>query len=81
MTIALEVTDWNASRRATFPEVPSDFEVSRLIDEVLEPMSLPSDTPYALIHQGQKLSRGSTLEEAGVRSGDELTIAPEVSAG
>lgn len=80
-TLALEVTDWNASRRAELPEVPDDLEVSNLIDEVREALNLPRDTPYSLIHDGQKLNRADTLQEAGVRTGEELTIAPEVSAG
>ena len=80
-TLTLEVADWNASRRAELADVPDDLTVGELIGEVREAMYLPRDTPYHIIYQGQKLSRGSTLEEAGVQTGEELTIAPEVSAG
>ena len=80
-TLALEVTDWNASRRAALDEVPDDLTVAELIGELRDSLSLPHDTPYHLIYQGEKLSRGATLEEAGIQSGEELTIAPEVSAG
>ena len=80
-TLTLEVADWNASRRAELEEVPDDITIGELIGEVRDAMSLPRDTPYELIYQGEKLNRGSTLEDIGVSSGEELTIAPEVSAG
>lgn len=80
-TMTLAVTDWNESQRAELPEVPDDLEVAQLIDEVREALGLPADTPYSLIHEGQKLNYADTLSESGVRSGEELTIAPEVSAG
>ena len=80
-TLALEVSDWNAARRAELDEVPGDLTVAELIGEVRDAMALPRDTPYEMIYGGEKLSRGSTLEEIGIRSGEELTIAPEVSAG
>lgn len=80
-TLALEVSDWNASRRAELDEVPGELTVGELIGELREAMSLPRDTPYELIHAGAKLARGLTLEEAGLRSGEEVIIAPEVSAG
>ena len=80
-TLALEVADWNAARRTELDDVPDLLTVAELIGEVREAMSLPRDTPYELIYSGEKLARGSTLEEIGIRSGEELTIAPEVSAG
>ncbi len=80
-TLALEVSDWNASRRAELEDVPGDLTVAELIGEVREAMSLPRDTPYELLYGGEKLARSATLDEAGIRSGEEMTIAPEVSAG
>ena len=80
-TLAIEVADWNAARRAELDAVPDDLTVAELIGEVRDAMSLPRDTPYELIYGGEKLARGSTLGEVGIRSGEELTIAPEVSAG
>jgi hypothetical protein len=80
-TIALEVTDWNESRHADLPEVPDDITVSELIGEIRDAMSLAPDTAYELIYAGEKLNRSALIEETGVRSGDQLTIAPEVSAG
>ena len=80
-TLELEVVDWNQSRRASIPEVPVDYTVGELLKEVGEAMALAEATPHHLIHNGQKLNRSMTLEEAGVESGAELTVAPEVMAG
>ena len=77
----LAVVDWNRSRRAEISEVPSDFTVGELLSEVSEEMRLPRETPYHLIYGGQKLPRTTTLEEAGIEDGEEVVIAPEVSAG
>ena len=80
-TLALEVTDWNESRRAELPDVPDELTVGDLIEELRDPLSLAQDTSYELIWNGEKLNRSATLEESGIETGDELTIAPEVSAG
>ena len=79
-TLSLAVTDWNRSNMAELPDVPSDILVRDLIEEVEQAMSLPRDT-YHLLASGEKLNRTATLEELGIESGEELTIAPEVSAG
>ena len=79
--LSLAVVDWSRSRRAELSDVPVDTSVGELLSEVREAMRLPSETPYHLIHDGAKLSRALTLEEAGVKDGEEITVAPEVSAG
>ena len=43
-------------------------------------MALP-DQNYHALFEGEKLNRSATLEEIGIESGEELTIAPDVSAG
>ena len=80
-TMTIEVKDWSASRRAKLNDLPGDMTVAELIGEVRDAMSLPRDTPYHLIHDGTKLHRSATLEEGGVCTESDLTIAPEVSAG
>ena len=80
-TISLAVSDWNASRRVDLADVPSDLTIGEIITEVRNALSLPNDTPYHLVHKGEKLTRGATLDEVGVENQDEITIAPEVSAG
>ena len=44
-------------------------------------MHLPRETLYHLIYGGQKPPRTTTLEGAGIEDGEEVVIAPEVSAG
>lgn len=77
----LSVVDWNRSRKADLSEVPSNTTVAELLDEVREGMNLPRDTPYHFIYGGEKLHRSLTLDEVGIEDGEEVTIAPEVSAG
>ncbi len=79
--VSVSVVDWNRARRAELSEVPSESTVGELLSDVREAMSLPRETPYHLIYGGQKLHRTLTLEEAGIEEGEEVTIAPEVSAG
>jgi hypothetical protein len=79
-TLTVEIADWSRSQVAELNDVPFDITVEELLEDAQEAMSLPGDT-YHLLREGEKLARGSTLAEAGVESGDELTIAPEVSAG
>jgi hypothetical protein len=79
-TLTLEVTDWSRSQFADLPDLPSTMTVGEVLDEVRDAMSLPREA-YHLLFDGQKLNRTATLEDAGVETGDELTIAPEVSAG
>jgi hypothetical protein len=79
-TLTIEVTDWSRSQIAELSDLPLDMTVGEVLDEVQDAMSLPRE-PFHLLFEGDKLNRSSTLEEIGVKSGDELTIAPEVSAG
>ena len=79
-TLSIHVTDWSRSQVADFPEVATDTTVDELIQALEESMSLDGNV-YHLLANGEKLNRTATLEEVGVESGDELTIAPEVSAG
>jgi hypothetical protein len=77
----LAVWDWSRSRSAELSGVPSDLTVGELLSEVKEEMQLPTDTPYHLIYDGEKLNRAFTLDEIGLADDAEVTIAPEVSAG
>ena len=79
-TLTIEVTDWSRSQVAELSELPLDMTVGEVLDEVQDAMSLPRE-PYHLLFDGEKLNRSATLEEVGVETGNELTIAPEVSAG
>ena len=79
-TLSIEVTDWSRSQVADLSDLPVSMTVGAVLDEVRDAMSLPREA-YHLLFNDQKLNRSATLEELGVETGDELTIAPEVSAG
>ena len=79
--VHVSVLDWTQSRRADLDEVPTETTVGELVDAVKEAMALPPRTPYDLIRRDEKLPRGVTLQQVGVVDGEELTVAPEVSAG
>jgi hypothetical protein len=79
-TLTIEVSDWSRSQMAELSDLSPEMTVGEVLDEVQDAMSLPRE-PYHLLFSGDKLNRTATLEEIGVKSGDELTIAPEVSAG
>ena len=79
-TLTIEVADWSRSQVAELSDLSPDMTVGEVLDEVQDAMSLPRE-PYHLLFDGEKLNRTATLEELGVETGNELTIAPEVSAG
>ena len=79
-TMTIDVTDWSRSQVAELADLPEETTVGELLDELEDAMSLPREN-YHLLFNGEKLNRTETLSGAGVQSGSELTIAPEVSAG
>ena len=80
-TLTVRVSDWSRSLPgAEFLDVPSDMTVGEIVNEATEVMALPNQN-YHAIYEGEKLSRSTTLDEIGIESGEELTIAPDVSAG
>jgi hypothetical protein len=79
-TMTIDVTDWSRSQVAELPDLPQETTVGELLDELEDAMALPRKN-YHLLFNGEKLNRSETLLDAGVESGAELTIAPEVSAG
>ena len=76
------VVDWNRSRpRAELSQIPGETTVGEVLTELRESMGLSRDSVYHLIYGGEKLSRFATVEEDGIAEGEEVTLAPEVSAG
>ncbi len=77
------------SSRCQEVEAPDDVPVARLMVILVERMNLPLNSPdgqimsYKLHHKrtGQQLLDQQTLAEAGVLSGDDLRIQPEITAG
>jgi hypothetical protein len=86
--IDIRVLDVSGSR-ACAVEAPDDVAINRILVLLVEKMNLPLNSPdgqimsYKLHHRrsGSQLLENQTLAEAGVRSGDELRIQPEITAG
>ena len=87
-TIRIRVSDISGSRLREV-EAPDDVQVGRILVLLIERMGLPINSPdgqlmsYKLHHRrsGRQLLETQTFAEAGVRSGDELRMQPEITAG
>jgi hypothetical protein len=77
----LKLSDWNGTQTLDLSDVSPETTAGEILADVTDYLHLSPGTPYHLIYQGQKLNRSSSLEEVGVEDGDEVVIAPEVSAG
>ncbi len=86
--IKVKVSDVSGSR-INEVEAPDDVPVNRILIVLVERMNLPLNSPdgqlmsYKLHHRrsGQQLLDNQTLALAGVASGDELRLQPEITAG
>lgn len=75
--------------RSQAVEAPDDVQIARLIVLLVERMNLPINSPdgeimsYKLHNKrtGQQLLDRNTLNEAGIRTGDDLRLQPEITAG
>ena len=77
----VRATDWTGQKRVTLNgTLTGDVTVGELGEAIRERMQLPRGS-YSVYHQGEKLSRASTLEEAGVKQDAELELSPEIKAG
>ena len=87
-TVNMRVWDVTSSHYQEI-EAPGDVPVGRLIVILVERSNLPLNSPdgqimsYKLHHKrsGRQLLEEQTLEEAGVLSGDDLRLQPEITAG
>ena len=86
--IKMRVSDISGSR-VTEVEAPDDVAINRLLVVLIERMNLPLNSPdgqlmsYKLHHRrsGSQLLDNQTLQQAGVITGDELRLQPEITAG
>ena len=84
----VKISDVSGSR-INEVEAPDDVEIRRLLVILIERMALPLNSPdgqlmsYKLHHRrtGSQLLDNQTLAQAGVLSGDELRLQPEITAG
>ncbi|MFO1512095.1 MAG: EsaB/YukD family protein [Verrucomicrobiota bacterium] len=87
-TLRVRVVDVSGSR-ANEVEAPDDVPVNRLLVVMIERMNLPLNSPDGqlmsyklhLKRSGAQLLDNQTLAQAGVQSGDELRLQPEITAG
>ena len=87
-TVNVKVLDVSGSRSASV-QAPDDVPVDRILVLLVERLQLPVNGPdgqllsYKLHHRrtGRQLLDGASLAEAGVESGDELRLQPEITAG
>jgi hypothetical protein len=77
----LTITDWDDTRRAHLEDVPRNATVAEILEEARRAMELSTDTSYQLLAGGRQLNQMESLSEAGIESGAELEILPEVHAG
>ncbi len=86
--IEIELMDHTGSKRKR-ARLPDDAPVNRLLSALITKMNLPATDPsgqpmsYHLDHKqsGKRLRDEDTLNDAGVRPGDVLRIAAEITAG
>ena len=84
----VRIADVSGSRVSEV-EAPDDVNINRILILLVERMNLPLNSPdgqimsYKLHHRrsGQQLLDNQTLAQAGVISGDELRLQPEITAG
>jgi len=86
----LNMRVWDVTgTRSQAVEAPDDVQIARLIVLLVERMNLPINSPdgeimsYKLHNKrtGQQLLDRNTLTEAGIRTGDDLRLQPEITAG
>ncbi|HEY9207222.1 MAG TPA: EsaB/YukD family protein [Candidatus Methanoperedens sp.] len=86
--IEIEIMDTAGSKRKR-ARLPDDAPVNRMMPVLITKMNLPVTDPagqpvsYHLDHKqsGKRLRDEDTLNNAGVKSGDLLRIAAEITAG
>jgi hypothetical protein len=87
-TLQVRVLDVTGSRSCDV-EAPDDVPINRLLVLLVERMNLPLNSPDGQImsyklhlrRTGTQLLDAQTMAEAGVASGDELRLQPEITAG
>lgn len=79
----LDVTlvDWDGSRKAQLEDVPRTSTVGQVVAEAVAHLGLPLQHLYQAVYQGRELDPGQTLDELGVETDVEFSLAPVVSAG
>ena len=86
--LSIRVQDVSGSRSCDV-EAPDDIPIDRIMVLLVEKLNLPLNSPdgqlmsYKLHHRrsGKQLMDNQTFASAGVSSGDDLRLQPEITAG
>jgi hypothetical protein len=84
----LNVVDWCRQKRAVLEgEIDSDTRIGEITSMAIHALDLPQNVPYSAFittsdgGKEQKLNKSDTVSDTRIKEGDELMVAPEVSAG
>ncbi len=81
MIDTLTFVDWQQSKRVELENVPRSATVGETLSAAVRAMELPFKSAFQAAFRGRQLNRAETLDEAGLDSGHEVRVVPEVSAG
>jgi predicted RNase H-like nuclease (RuvC/YqgF family) len=60
---------------------PEHQKLRVVIEQTIDKLELTGDGPWILEHNGVELSHEQTIEEAGLKDGDVLTLNPQEGGG
>ncbi len=82
----LSIVDWCKQNRIDITDgLAPDTRIGELTQLAIQELNLPPNKPYSAFinsdnERGKKLNKSDTVEET-LKDGDEIVVAPEVSAG
>ena len=79
--VNLSFEEWEGSRSAQLAAVPRSTTVGQAAAEAVRALQLPFHSFWRVLRDGREVSHADTLDEAGVKDDDRLSLIPEVAAG
>ena len=58
-----------------------DTQLKEVVDETIKKLKLAGEGPWILEHNGHVLNQEQTIEQAGLKDGDVLTLNPQEGGG
>lgn len=84
----LNVVDWCRQKKAVIQgEIDGETRIGEITSMAIHALDLPQNVPYSAFvtttegDKEQKLNKSDTIADTRLKEGDELMVAPEVSAG
>jgi hypothetical protein len=62
-------------------DFPLHQKLSVVVEQAINKLELTGDGPWILDHNGVELNQEQTIEEAGLKDGDVLTLNPQEGGG